>query len=241
VFLGTTNNVTTALGNKSGSSALSSYFVTNPSSSLINSITGQTVNTNGSGVDATTANAIAQTILKTGCVTSVTNYSSSSVQASSFNLSLEQAALNGLADLVGGLLGCSHATTLTGQTSLGSAFTSSTNSQINIASQILASVQSPATLNTPTVTSNILSNPNLTANDVGTVNSIFNTFGTSTQKAYTDPSSSSINYPVYDVSLFSQSQPSFLDATFNSNDFTNFLGGTPMTVGSDGTLNLALV
>lgn len=238
VFLGITTPTAKALGYGGNSTALSGYFVTNPSHSLINSTTGAGVNTSKSGVDATTANAILAAFNKTGCTTSITNYGSAHVQASSFNMSLELAAINGMVDLVASLLGCSHASTAMGQRSLTNAFSAASSSQINVSSQILQSIQAPDTLNTPTTALSILTNPSLSASDVGTINSIFATIGTTTKSAYTSSAASSDKYPVYDVSLLAQTQPSFLDAAFNSKDFTNYLNGTPMTITNDGSLDL---
>ena len=231
-FLGHSSGITAALG----AVDLTSYFLINPNHTLVNE-NNVPVSTNNSGIDATLANAILTIMNLAGCGTSSTNYNSANEQSSLFNLSLSLAANGGMSSEVNHLLGCSHTTTSLGQQSLTKAFTSSSNTQLGIASTILGSIFTPTKLNTPYVAKNILTNPTLKSGDKALVETMFQTLGTTLDKALNVSKASNMTYPVYDVTLLSSIQPSFIDTVFQDTSMTDYLSGSEMTMTQQGGLS----
>ena len=234
-FLGQTSSLSQALGGQN----LSSYYITNPTTSLVNSVTNTPVVTNGTSVDATTANALTQLAMQAGCTPSITNYTSANQQASTYNTALALAAQAGLQDLVNSLLGCSQASTSTGQQSLVNAFVAAMSSQLGISSTLVAGINNPSVLNTPYVSQSLVTNPTLSASDVSTLNSLLTTIGSSSTQAMCVAGTSSDTYPLYDLSVVSNIQPDVTNALLSDDTITNYLNGTEMTLQPTGTLMYA--
>lgn len=233
-FLGNSASLNNALG---GGQDFSSFFQTNNVYSLINQ-NGQAVSTNGSGVDATTANAILGILNLAGCGIADLNYSSFFEKSSLFNLGLNLSALNGMKAEVEALLGCSHASTMSGQQSIINAFLATSGSQLEMADTVLSHVDVPSSVNNDYLNKTIVTNPRLRSTDVTTLDSVFGKLGTTTTKAVSVPTASSSSYPVYDVSLLSATQPSLVSGIFGDTTIVDYFNSSPMTLQKDGRLAL---
>jgi hypothetical protein len=230
---------TSALSNALGGGSIAGQYIPATTTTLLSS-TGSLVNTNNSGVDSITANAIVGVANASGCTTATT-YQSYSAAASALATALTTAATSGLSDLTSSLVGCSVATTPLGQTALTNAFTAASTTQIGTASTILGGIAAPLTLNTPAITSGIITNQNLTAADAASVNSVMTSLGTTTETAYSIPGPSypSPGYLVIDSTAVSNSSSGFVDASFGDSTLTDFGSAVPMSTTSTGSLDIA--
>jgi len=233
IFLNKVSNLSSALGGKD----LSTYSISSPNTSLLSS-TGTTVNTNKSGIDATTANLIASVANLAGCNVPG-GYSSYSTVGSSYNLATNLAAQYGMTDLLTSLLSCAMGDTSLGQTSLKNSFITATSSYVSLANLILGSINDPTTLNTSDIKSSILTNQTLSAADKSTVDSIMSQLGTTTIKAYSIDEASSVACPVLNTNTLLSSNSSFVNSVLGDSTITDFKTSQVLTVSSIGTLELA--
>jgi len=233
VFLGKASELTSVLG----STELSNLYLTDDfSANTLTDQNGTTVDTNGTGIDSVIANAILQIAQSSGCTTSTTSYTSTSTQASLFNVAITAASQVGLSGLVNDLVGCLTAQTTLGQAALSTAFTTSAASQIGIASTIIQAIVSPNNLNTPAVTNTLLTNPNLKASDVGTLTSVLSAIGTTATQAMSVQGISSNDLPVYNSNLISAVQTGVTNTIVGDSTLTDYSVGYPMSLNDTGQL-----
>jgi hypothetical protein len=229
------NATVSPLAAATGSDNLSSFFVTNAAHTLIRE-DGSVVNTNNSGVDSTTANAILNVVRSLGCAVRDQDYMSANQADSLFGLGLLLAALEGMVDLVEDLLNCSRASSPMGQQLLGQIFGNVVGSQVGIAGSVIDKIDAPQSLNTPDLSISILTNPNLSASSKTTVDGLFTKLGTTTKDAMTVPGVSTSQYPVYNGALIPAINPGFTNAVFQSSTMTDYFQSRSMGVGADGKL-----
>jgi hypothetical protein len=232
-FQGQVSPVSTAFGGRD----FSGYYYSGGDYSLMTR-DGSMVNTNKSGVDANTANAILGLVRTIGCSVTNNEYLSTNQVNSLFGLGLLLAALEGMVDLVTDLLNCSHASGQFGQQALARAFTQSSGSQLGVAGSILDKIDAPQSLYTPDLSYSILTNPSLSASNKSSVDSIFGKLGTDTKSEFMVPGVSSNKYPVYNGALIPQVQMGFTNAIFQDTTLTDYFQGQRMGVGSNGKLSL---
>lgn len=222
------------LGDATGTNIIS-FFLADPKTSLLDQ-NGVAVDTNESGVDASTGNALLEIARIIGCSSSTLNYNSANEVSSLYNLVLSTATKNGMSDLIDDLLGCGLSTSDAGQVAVSNAFVSATSGIISLAGTLVDSISNKSALNTDSVKESIITNVNLKAADVGSVDYIMSAIGTTTKEAYAVNGISTDDTPVYNVSRIASAQTSFTDAVFEDRAFTTLIGGTAMSLKPDGTL-----
>jgi hypothetical protein len=218
-----------------GLTDLSSYYV--PSTDTLIDATGNLVDTGNSGISADSANALVSLLTQIGCTINA-SYTSASSTNSLYTAGLTTAATYGLSDIVNQLLGCSHTSTTAGSQSLITAFTAAVGSQLTTSSQILSSISTPSVLNTPDITTALLTNPNLTRSSVGTVSSVLTTLGSSPTAALSITSASSGSYPVYDSGLISTMNASVVSGLTGTTSLTDWQTSSELLFQPDGTFSL---
>lgn len=219
-----------------GKSDFSKFFITNSEFSLLDD-QNQYVSTNGSNVDAQTANSLLEILKAVGCSITTSQYNSVFERDSIYNLGLNTAALNGMTREIQDLLGCNQASSVNGQRSISGAFVAVSGSQLGTASTILDSVENPASLNTDFINKSIVTNPNLKSVDVSLAKSVLGKIGSSPEKAMSIDSVSTAQYPVYDASVVRRVPVSFTDSLMGDQTLSSLLGGSSVTMNNDGTFN----
>lgn len=233
------NDLQTFLGRSSGIQDATgvnplSFFLSDSKFSLLDE-NGNPVDTNGSGIDATSGNSILDIIRFIGCSTPTSEYKSVSEFASLYNLILQLASKSGMASLVDSLLNCSAATNPLGQTAISNTFKSVAAADAAIAAMVIDKVDNKAVMNDELITQSIVTNTNLKASDKSTVDYIMMSVGTTTEKAYSTSTISSDTTLVYNTQTLSSSSKSFMDSVFGDTAFSTYVNGTAMSLQADGT------
>lgn len=196
---------------------------------------GNVVNTNGSRVDAGTANSLLDVIKEIGCNPGVNYYNSAVYSDSMYNLTLQQAVSLGLDALIDELLGCNKATTSGGQIAISNALDIAVSSDAALSSKIIDKVDNPLVKNSDAFVAAAITNPNLLPSDVNTVNNMLVKIGSSTDQAFQIPSDVGL---VYDSAVITQSQKGFVDTCFGDSTFSTYVGGSELVLDNTGTYTL---
>ena len=219
-----------------GVSNLENMFVGGSKTSLM--VGGVGVDTNGTGVDASVANALNTLARSAGCTITTQAYTSASLQASLFGTTLSIAAIAGMKDLMASLLGCDIATSSLGQQALSNAFGAAATTQIGLAGDILDKLDGTTMIDS-NMPKAIMNNPNLIATDASTVTAILARLDTTPIAALSVPSAISTTTPLIDLATASNANTSFLNSIMGTSTVSDFLASTPMAMNTSGLLAVA--
>jgi hypothetical protein len=170
-------------------------------------------------------------------------YTSSAYTMSLFNAAINTAALNGLDSLLAELLGCNVASNAVyfddAQTAIASAAVQAAPTNLSTTSQLVDALANPTALNTPSFTTDLMTNSNLSSQDYSALNTTLTKLGSNVSTALGAGTISDDTVKVYNQTTLASMDTSLRDTCAGTTAISTFLNGRTMSIDSNGLLAAA--